>query len=257
MLNHDLEVALQATRRASSRLMRDFQSIDQLHVSDKGISDFVTSADIGAESAILSVLKEEFPDFGFIMEEKGRIPGIQQDCYWIIDPLDGTSNFMNGISYFATTIAMSIDNQIEICVSEIPCTKDIYYASIKSGAFHANCYGEIRAMHTNKIQDISNGIILLGSLRPRNESCKNILCTFISRSLHVRCIGSSVLSLCHVASGKAQAFVSIKPKIWDVAAGILLVKESGGVIVEYKNCFIAACNKIIARQIISIIDPVL
>lgn len=221
-----LNTAVKAARRAGNIIMRNVDRLDALKVETKGRNDFVTEVDRMAETEIIRVLHQAYPDHGILAEETGHQPG---DAYrWIIDPLDGTTNFLHGYPQFAVSIALQHKGKLEQAVVFDPHRNELFTATRGQGA-HLN-ERRIRVSHT---QDL--GLALLGTGFPfRSHAHLDVwLGTFRSLLLHtsgVRRAGSAALDLAHVACGRFDGFWEFQLNAWDMAAGALLIQEAGGMV---------------------------
>lgn len=211
-------------------LLQHFNARDALEIRRKGPADFVSNADIESERIIQSILTESFPDYGFQLEEGGVIEGKDPDHYWIIDPLDGTTNFLHGIPHFCISIGLAqrIEQHIEIIAAAIlqPTTDDCYLAFKGQGAW---LNGQpIKTANKNKLDGI---LIGTGTAFFRDQTDRHIFDAG-SIACSMRCLGAAALDLAYVASGRYDAFWHRRLKPWDMAAGILLVQEAGGAVAD-------------------------
>lgn len=236
-----INVMHKASVAASRRMMRDFGEVENLQVTRKGAADFVSQADISAERTIQAELAKARPDWGFIMEEAGQIDGANKDApCWIIDPIDGTTNFLHGIPHFAISIAVMENRKITAGTIFDPARNEFYFSEIGTGAFLNG--RRIRVSGRRKMADclFSTGIPFLGRGTP--ESDKLFLAemkTIMQASSGVRRFGAAALDLAFVAAGRYDGFWERGLSLWDIAAGYLLVKEAGGFISDFSardNC---------------------
>ncbi|CBL45751.1 extragenic suppressor protein SuhB [gamma proteobacterium HdN1] len=228
MLNSALSVA----RTAGDLLVRAFDNVDSLKVETKGANDYVTSVDRGLEETIITGLQKRYPKHGFLAEESGRIAGTDegQDYLWIIDPLDGTTNFIHGIPQFAISIALEVKGQLEVAVVYDPVKKEEFTATRGRGA---SLNGKrIRVSNRRGLQGA-----LLGTGFPfRPDQAKyvepyiNILRTLTQETAGIRRPGAAALDLAWVAAGRFDGFWEFGLQSWDMAAGILLIQEAGGLV---------------------------
>lgn len=225
-----LNIAVRAARAAGNIIARGFENRDDLNIEEKGLNDFVTKIDKEAESAIVGKIQESFPDHSFIGEEGSAIKN-NPDFTWIIDPLDGTTNFIKGIPHFAVSIALMHKGKLEQAVVFDPIRGELFTGSKGAGA-QLNGY-RIRA---TKTKDISQAI--LATAFPFRDKSR------LSESLQqfnrifpqvgdIRRSGSAALDLSYVAAGRYDGYWEKGLKSWDMAAGELLVKEAGGLITDY------------------------
>ena len=204
---------IKASEKASKLLIRDFGEIENLQVAKKGPADFVTNSDLKAEKIIIEELKKAKPSFSIISEENGIEENKDKKNVWIIDPIDGTVNFLHGIPHFAISIALKSDDEIISGIIFDPIKNEMFYAEKNNGAFFNN--HRIRVSQKNQINDclFATG----GKLKKEFD-------------LQYRKSGCAALDLAYVASGRYDGYFQNNLNLWDIAAGILLVKEAGGVL---------------------------
>ena len=214
-ISANLNVMIKACEKAAKVLIRDFGEVEKLQVSKKGPTDFVTNADIKVEKIIIDELKKARPSYSFITEENGRIRNKDQNNNWVIDPIDGTVNFLHGIPHFAISIALQSNNEIVSGVIYDPIKDEIFFAEKNNGAFFNN--HRIRVSKKNQINDclFATG----GKIENQYE-------------IPHRKSGCAALDLAYVASGRYDGFFQQNLNLWDIAAGMVLVKEAGGIINE-------------------------
>ncbi len=226
-----VNVMIAAAYKAGSKLLKDFKEVERLQVSKKGPGDFVSTADKNAEEIIQAELEYARPDFGFLMEESGEVKGKDPENRWIIDPLDGTTNFLHGIPHFAVSIAHEKRGQIIAGVIYDPVHDDMYWAADGFGAYVNN--ERLRVSARQK-----SGDLLFATGRPhktkQDYSDFQSVCQEISSiSSGIRTTGSACLNLAYVAAGRFDGFFVEGLAPWDMAAGVILVKEAGGYISAY------------------------
>ena len=212
-ISSNLNIMIKASEKAAKVLIRDFGEIEKLQVSKKSPSDFVTNSDLKVEKIIIEELEKARPNFSFISEEKGIIKNKDFNNTWIIDPIDGTINFLHGIPHFAISIALKSNNEIVSGLIYDPIKDELFYAEKNNGAFLNN--QRIRVSNKNKLNDC---LFAIGGkmVNELNFACR--------RS------GSAALDLAYVANGRYDGFFQKNLNLWDVAAGLVLVKEAGGII---------------------------
>ena len=210
-----LNIMLKACDKASKIIIRDFGEIENLQVSKKGPRDFVSITDKRVEKILIEELTKAKKNYSFLTEESGKIENNEKDKIWIIDPIDGTTNFLHGIPHFAISIALKIDNQLSSALIHDPIKNEIFFAERNSGAYFNN--HRIRVSSKTDIEDC-----LFSS---DQRGVKNIF-----PNLNMRCSGCSALDLAYVGSGRLDGFFLNKINLWDIAAGILIVQEAGGII---------------------------
>jgi len=226
-----LTIMVNAAQKAGRALRRDFGEIENLQVLKKGPADFVTKADTKAEKIIVEELQKSRPAYGFVLEEGGVLEGSDISNKWIIDPLDGTTNFLHGIPHFAVSVALERDKRIEAGVIYNPITDDLYYAERGNGAFHRD--SRLRVSGRSHIQEslFSTGIPFMG--RDGHETFIKELQAVMAASAGVRRFGAAALDLAFVAAGRYDGFWERGLSSWDMAAGILLVREAGGMVTDF------------------------
>ncbi len=219
-ISANLNIMIKASEKASKTLIRDFGEIENLQVSKKGPSDFVTNSDLKAEKIIIEQLKKAKPNYSIISEETGIQNNKDKDNIWIIDPIDGTINFLHGIPHFAISIALQSNNEIISGLIFDPIKDEFFYAEKNNGAYFNN--QRIRVSKKNQINDclFATGGKIKGDL-----------------NLPFRKSGCAALDMAYVASGRYDGYFQNNLNLWDIAAGIILIKESGGIInnIDLKN----------------------
>jgi myo-inositol-1(or 4)-monophosphatase len=223
----------EAARKAGRALRRDFGEVEQLQVSNKGPSDFVSAADLKAEKTLRTELQKARPRFGFLMEEAGEIAGEDGKHRWIIDPIDGTTNFLHGIPHFAISIALEMEGEIIAGVVYNPVIEEMYYAEKGKGAFLNEHRLRVSARNRMSEAVIATGIPFHG--RPGHEPFLKQLGRVMNDVAGVRRMGTASLDLAYVAAGRCEGFWETGLQPWDIAAGILLVREAGGFVTDYKG----------------------
>ncbi|MEP3247247.1 MAG: inositol monophosphatase family protein [Sneathiella sp.] len=217
-----------AARKAAPKLLRDFNEVENLQVSRKGPADFVSNADISAEKTLRAELERARPDYGFKLEEGGEVPAKDGTHYWIIDPLDGTTNFLHGIPHFAISIAVMEGKEL-IAGVILDLTKDeLFWAAKGEGAF-VNGH-RLRVSGRTRMADcvLATGIPFLG--KPGHEEFLREANEVMAVSAGVRRFGSAALDLAYVAAGRYDGFWERGLSAWDIAAGIIIVREAGGLV---------------------------
>jgi myo-inositol-1(or 4)-monophosphatase len=221
-----LNVMVQAAMKAGRSLARDFGEVQNLQVSLKGPGDYVSQADRRAEQIIHTELSRARPDFGFLMEESGEIESKDGQHRWLIDPLDGTTNFLHGLPVFAVSIALERQGQIVAGVIYNPAMDELYTAERGGGAFLND--RRLRVASRGKLVDavIGTGIPHLG--RGHHGHYLVELRNVMAETSGVRRMGAAALDLAYVAAGRLDGFWEEGLNPWDMGAGILLVREAGG-----------------------------
>jgi myo-inositol-1(or 4)-monophosphatase len=220
-----------AAQKAGRALTRDFGEIENLQVLKKGPADFVTKADTKAEKIIVEELQKSRPAYGFVVEEGGVMEGSDISNKWIIDPLDGTTNFLHGIPHFAVSVALERDKRIEAAVVYNPITDDLYYAERGKGAFLRD--SRLRVSGRSQIQEsiFATGIPFLG--RDGHDTFIAELRAVMGASAGIRRFGAASLDLAFVAAGRYDGFWERGLSSWDMAAGLLLIREAGGIVTDF------------------------
>jgi myo-inositol-1(or 4)-monophosphatase len=229
-LSPALNVMIAAARKAGRGLIRDFGELENLQVSMKGPGDFVTAADQRTERLLIEELKKARPGYPFLLEESGAIDGPDKSHRFIIDPLDGTTNFMHGIPHFAISIALEREGQIVSGVIFNPVSNDLFVAEKSHGAFLNDKRLRVAARKQVKDTLSATGIPFMG--KDGHQRFLAELAAVMGASTGVRRFGSAALDLAWVAAGRYDAFWERGLKPWDIAAGMLMVREAGGVITD-------------------------
>jgi len=216
-ISADLNIMIKASEKASKALIRDFGEVEKLQVSTKGPSDFVSNADIKAEKIIIDELIRSKRNYSIVSEEGGDKAGTDKDNFWIIDPIDGTTNFLHGIPHFAISIALKFKNEIISGVIYDPIKDEIFYAEKNNGAYFNN--QRIRVSNKKKLENC-----LFGTGGEDIEDFE------INKNIKKRISGSAALDMAYVAAGRLDGYFQKNLNIWDIAAGIILIKEAGGII---------------------------
>ena len=212
-ISANLNVMIKASDKASKILIRDFGEIEKLQVSKKGPSDFVTNSDLKVEKIIIEELKKARPNYSFISEENGIENNKDTNNTWIIDPIDGTVNFLHGVPHFAISIALKSNNEIISGLIYDPIKDELFFAEKDNGAFFNN--HRMRVSNKNKMDDclFATGGKLNSELNFPNRKS-----------------GCAALDMAYVASGRYDGYFQNNLNLWDIAAGIILIKEAGGII---------------------------
>ena len=221
-----INLIIKACMKASRSLIRDFGEIENLQVSSKGPGDFVTSADKRTEKILIEELQKAHPEYGIVTEETGLINKDNTNNRWIIDPIDGTMNFMNGIPQFAISIGYEEKNEIKCGVIFNPILNEMFYAEKGGGAFLNN--SRIRVSKKKKIKD---ALIVTGGPKTISKIKDKIFSEYINLSnnvSNVRKFGSAALDMAYVACGRVDGYWQRELNYWDIAAGIIIIKEAGG-----------------------------
>ena len=229
-ISSNLNIMIKACEKASKTLIRDFGELEKLQVSKKSPSDFVTNSDLKVEKIIIEELEKGRPNFSFISEENGIKKNKDSNNTWIIDPIDGTVNFLHGIPHFAISIALKSNNELVSGLVFDPIKDEMFYAEKNNGAFLNN--QRIRVSNKNKFD---NCLFAIGGKIANEPNFTN------------RRSGSAALDLAYVAAGRFDGYFQKDLNLWDIAAGIILVQEAGGIIKDFnlediKNVNVIASN---------------
>ena len=223
MLPATINIFEKAARKAGRILSRDFGEIENLQIQSKSVGDFVTSADLKVEQSILETLKYYYPDANYLTEESGHIKGDGETI--IIDPIDGTSNFIHGIPHVSIVIAKMINNEITDGVVYNPILNEFYWASLGKGSWCNN-----KRLRVSKRHELTN--CLVGTGIPFSDRVYDKFYTELDnlakKTAGIRRLGSAALDLAYVSSGKIDGFWERDLNLWDICSGLLLVKEAGG-----------------------------
>ncbi len=226
-----MNVMTAAALKAGRGLKRDFGEVENLQVSVKGPGDFVSAADKRAEKILHEELAKARPGYGFILEESGEIEGPDKSHTFIIDPLDGTTNFLHGLPVFAISIGLVREGQIVAGLVYNPATDDMYIAEKGQGAYLNNRRLRVAARRDIGEALIGCGVPHIGKAEGHNRF-KQEFAAVMAKAGNVRRLGSAALDLCFVAAGNYDGFWERGLKPWDIAAGVLIVKEAGGFVTD-------------------------
>lgn len=225
-LSPTMNVMLRAAEKAARSLVRDFGEVEQLQVSRKGPGDFVSAADLRSEEILFAELSKVRPDYGFLMEERGAVGPKEYEYRWIVDPLDGTMNFLHGVPHWNISIALEHKGEIVAGLVMDPVKNDTFRAEKGGGSFIRN-----RRLRVSGRDKLEGALVLTGA--PRRNKADYDLFTREYAAVQALCpgmrrFGAAALDLAYVAAGRADAFWERKINAWDIAAGYLIVKEAGG-----------------------------
>lgn len=247
----DINVMIRAAEKASRSLLRDFGEVERLQVSKKGPGDFVSAADRRAEEIIHEELSKARPDYGFLMEETGKHEGKNPDYRFIIDPLDGTRNFLHGLPHWAISIALEHKKEIIAGIVYDPVKDEMFRAEKNNGAFVGR-----KRLRVSARQTLDMSLIACGGARFEEHKKQQFFKEFIAvqnAQGSVRRFGAAALDLAYVAAGRYEAYWERYLAPWDIAAGILIVQESGGFVSDIdneKNYVVESGNVIAANEAI-------
>ena len=236
-ISANLNLMIKACEKASKVLIRDFGELEKLQVSKKGPHDFVTNSDIKTEKIIIDELNKGRPNYSIISEENGIEKNKDSKNTWVIDPIDGTINFLHGLPHFAISIALKTNDEIISGLIFDPIKNEMFYAEKNNGAYFNN-----HRIRVSKKNDINECLFATG-----NKVTEKI-------DLTIRKTGSAALDMAYVAAGRFDGFFQNNLNLWDIAAGIILVKEAGGImndinLSEYKNLNVIASSSNIEAKL--------
>jgi len=212
-ISANLNIMIKASDKASKILIRDFGEIEKLQVSKKGPKDFVTNSDLKTEKIIIEELKKARPHYSILSEENGYDENKDLKNTWIIDPIDGTVNFLHGIPHFAISIALKTNDEIVSGLIYDPIKDEMFFAEKNNGAYFNN-----HRIRVSKRNDLNECLFVTGT-RTKNEP-----------DITLRKSGCAALDMAYIASGRYDGYFQDGLNLWDIAAGIILIKEAGGII---------------------------
>ncbi|MCR1836409.1 inositol-1-monophosphatase [Rodentibacter caecimuris] len=245
-MNPMLNIAIRAARRAGNVIAKNYERRDDIETLQKGINDYVTNIDKAAEAEIIEIIRKSYPEHTVITEESGAIEGKDCDVQWIVDPLDGTRNFMNGLPHFAVSIAIRVKNRTEVGVVYDPIRNELFTAVRGEGAK----LNDVR-LRVDAKRELQGAIVATGfpfkqpKLMPTQFAMMNAL---IEDAADFRRTGSAALDLCYVASNRVDGYFEMGIKAWDCAAGDLIVREAGGLVCDFEagNSYLRSGNIVAA-----------
>ena len=212
-ISSNLNIMIKAAEKASKSVIRDFGEVEKLQVSKKGPYDFVTKTDKHVEKILIEELSKSKKNYSFLSEEIGKIENKDKDNTWIIDPIDGTTNFLHGIPHFAICIALEVQKEVISGLIYDPIKDEMFYAEKNKGAY----------LNNQRLRVSNRSLIDECLFSSNHEGVK-------FSNLNMRCSGCAALDLAYVASGRLDGFFHNKINIWDVASGALMIKEAGGIV---------------------------
>jgi myo-inositol-1(or 4)-monophosphatase len=236
-LSAHLTIMANAAQRAAKQLLRDFNEVEQLQVSIKGPADFVSQADLKAEAVIKQDLNKARPGYAFLMEESGASGSDNWTWRWVVDPLDGTTNFLHGMPHWAISIGLERrlpDGGVEIAAGVIyaPATDEMFWAEKGSGAFMNDRRLRVSARRDLDQAVFGTGIPFAGAPPRQRFAFARTLGTLMPQTAGIRRFGAAALDLAWVAAGRFDGYWEIGVKPWDASAGTLLVREAGGYVTD-------------------------
>lgn len=226
-----LNIAVRAARKAGNLIAKSYEMPDTVETSQKGTNDFVTNVDKEAERLITEVIRKAYPQHTIIGEEQGQLLGEDNDVQWVIDPLDGTTNFIKRLPHFAVSIAVRVKGKTEVAVVYDPMRNELFTATRGQGA-QLNGY----RLRSTQAKDLSGTILATGfpfKAKQHSATYMNMLGKLFTECADFRRTGSAALDLAYVAAGRVDGYFEIGLKPWDFAAGELIVRESGAIVTDF------------------------
>ncbi len=257
-----MNVMTSAAIKTGRSLKRDFGEVENLVVSVKGPGDFVSAADRKAEKTLYEELSKARPGYGFLMEESGVVEGTDPSHRWIIDPLDGTTNFLHGLPIFSISVALEREGQLIAGVVYNPATDDMYIAEKGQGAWHNN-----RRLRVSPRRNLSDSLIACGiphlGKAEAHPRFKAELEAVMARASNVRRLGAASIDLALTAAGRFDAYWERNLQPWDIAAGIVLLREAGGFVSDLdggqdmlEKGSLCAGSEIIQRELLALVRSI-
>jgi myo-inositol-1(or 4)-monophosphatase len=256
-----MSVMINAARKAGKSLTRDFGEVEQLQVSIKGPANFVSAADHRAEQIIYEELAKSRPGYGFLMEERGTVVGDDKTHRWIVDPLDGTTNFLHSIPLFCTSIGLERDGQVVAGLIYNPIMDEMYMAERGKGAFLADRTGHDRRLRVGARKSLSDCVVATGLPhrgRPNHERFFKEGSQIMKDVAGLRRTGSAAIDLAWTAAGRFDAYWEHDIQPWDMAAGIILMREAGGIVSDldggqdmFSTGGICAGNQVVQKALVA------
>lgn len=228
-----LNVAIEAARNAGNIILRNIDRIESLTVETKEKHDYVSEVDHMAEREIIQTIRRRYPEHGIIGEETGHSQGSEDKNEWVVDPLDGTTNFLRGIPHYCVSIAMRHKKRLEVGVIYDPVKDELFCAGRGNGATLND-----RKIRVSKVSAFDGALLLTGFPFRKNQNIDTYLVTlreFMSHTSGIRRAGSAALDLAYVAAGRSDGFWEFGLNAWDIAAGCLLVQEAGGLVGDHQG----------------------
>ncbi len=262
LMNPMLNIAIRAARKAGNVIAKSYENRADIETQVKGNYDYVTNVDKAAEAAVIETIRASYPDHSIITEESGVLAGNDRDTQWVIDPLDGTTNFIKGFPHFAVSIAIRVKGRTEVGVVYDPIKNELFTAVRGEGAK----LNDIRLRVADR-RDMKGTVLATGfpfkqaKLMPIHMAMMNAL---ITDAADFRRTGSAALDLCYTAANRVDGFFEMGLKPWDIAAGELVVREAGGLVCDFngghdylKDGHIVAAHPRVVKEILTKIQPCL
>ncbi|WP_026958914.1 inositol-1-monophosphatase [Aliagarivorans taiwanensis] len=255
-----LNIAVRAARNAGKVITRAYEQLDKVETMAKSANDYVTNVDKAAEQAIIETILKSYPDHSIIAEESGMVEGKDNDYQWIIDPLDGTTNFIKGIPHFAISVALRVKGRTEHGVVYDPLRNELFSASRGQGA-QLNDY----RLRTSAAKELDGALLATGFPFKRKHYMESYLAMFaalFNQCGDMRRAGSAALDLAYVAAGRHDGFWEMGLKPWDLAAGELIAREAGAIVTDfaggsdvYRAGDIVCGNPKVVKGMLSVMRP--
>ena len=226
-----LNIAVSAARAAGQVMLRNLNRLPDIKIHTKGVNDFVSDVDYQAENAIISIIQKAYPSHAILAEESGQQSG--DECEWIIDPLDGTTNYLHGVPQFSVSIAMRENNKLQLGVVYDPLKEELFCAARGEGATLNN-----RRIRVSKQRDLTGSLIGTGFPYRDDQEIEVYLATLralLAKTSGIRRAGSAALDLAYDAAGRYDGFWEFGLNTWDIAAGVLLIQEAGGLVSDLEG----------------------
>ncbi|MDN3610879.1 inositol-1-monophosphatase [Vibrio ostreicida] len=228
-----LNIAIRAARKAGNHIAKSLENTDKIESIQKGVNDFVTNVDKEAEAIIIDTIKASYPEHTVIGEESGMMEGKDNDVQWIIDPLDGTTNFVKGFPHLSVSIAVRIKGKTEVACVYDPLLNELFTAQRGSGAQLNNA-----RIRVKPIKDLQGAVLATGfpfKQKQHSESYMKIMSALFIDCADFRRTGSAALDLCYLAAGRVDGFFELGLKPWDIAAGELIAREAGAIVTDFSG----------------------
>ncbi|PLR58490.1 inositol-1-monophosphatase [Vibrio parahaemolyticus] len=226
-----LNIAIRAARKAGNHIAKSLENTDKVESTFKGTNDFVTNVDKEAEYIIIDTIKQSYPEHCIVAEEQGLIEGKDKDVQWIIDPLDGTTNFVKGYPHFAVSIAVRIKGKTEVACVYDPMQNELFTAQRGAGAQLNSA-----RIRVTPLKDLQGTVLATGfpfKQKQHSESYIKIVGSLFTECADFRRSGSAALDLCYVAAGRVDGYFELGLKPWDMAAGELIAREAGAILTDF------------------------
>ncbi|WCE30285.1 inositol-1-monophosphatase [Vibrio sp. SCSIO 43137] len=228
-----LNIAIRAARKAGNHIAKSLETTDKIEASQKGTNDFVTNVDKEAETIIIDTIKGSYPEHTIVAEESGLTEGKDSGIQWIIDPLDGTTNFLKGFPHFSVSIAVRINGKTEVACVYDPMQNELFTAQRGSGAQLNNA-----RIRVKQLKDLQGTVLATGfpfKQKQHSESYIKIVGALFTECADFRRTGSAALDLCYLAAGRVDGYFELGLKPWDMAAGELIAREAGAILTDFSG----------------------